>query len=184
MNSTKKNLTLLDVQLARIYYPLLIDLAKHKHSLTYGELVSEAKNLHPHLDYVQNAFPLSIGRRLNAVWHFTEERELPDLTALLINKGKGEEGSDSFDKNMRQKIYNYDWSNVDDNFDLYSDQLEKEITPVKRNNEKEARSIMSMHYKENKNKYPDSIKKHRREIISLLMEGIDVQEVFRTVTIV
>ncbi|ELU05565.1 hypothetical protein CAPTEDRAFT_217200, partial [Capitella teleta] len=32
------NITLNDVQLAAAYYPILIDLAKHKHRLTYGEL--------------------------------------------------------------------------------------------------------------------------------------------------
>ncbi len=34
------NLTLIDVQLASAYYPILVDLARHKHCLTYGELVA------------------------------------------------------------------------------------------------------------------------------------------------
>ena len=34
--SLYKNITLNDVQLAAAYYPILIDLAKHKHCLTYG----------------------------------------------------------------------------------------------------------------------------------------------------
>jgi len=34
-----KNITLTDVQLASAYYPILVDLARHKHCLTYSELV-------------------------------------------------------------------------------------------------------------------------------------------------
>lgn len=41
------NVTLIDVQLASAYYPILVDLAKHKHCLTYGELVERAKNEYP-----------------------------------------------------------------------------------------------------------------------------------------
>jgi hypothetical protein len=83
-----ENITLNDVQLAAAYYPLLIDLAKHKHCLTYGELVDQAKETYPDLEYVQNAIAVSTGRKLDVVRMFTNERELPDVTSLIINKGQ------------------------------------------------------------------------------------------------
>ena len=43
--SLYKTITLNDVQLASAYYPILVDLAKHKHCLTYGELVDKAKKM-------------------------------------------------------------------------------------------------------------------------------------------
>lgn len=80
------NITLNDVQLAAAYYPILIDLAKHKHRLTYGELVGKAKVIYPEKGYVQNAIPVSTGRKLDVVRIFTNERNLPDVTSLIINK--------------------------------------------------------------------------------------------------
>lgn len=42
-----ENVTLIDIQLASVYYPILVDLAKHKHCLTYTELVDRAKHENP-----------------------------------------------------------------------------------------------------------------------------------------
>ena len=99
-DSLYKNITLNDVQLAAAYYPILIDLAKHKHCLTYGELVDRAKEENPEKEVVQNAIAISAGRKLDVVRLFTIDRELPDVTSLVINKGQGECGTgftDHFD---------------------------------------------------------------------------------------
>lgn len=88
--SLSVNITLNDVQLARAYYPILIDLAKHKHCLTYGELVNKAKEMYPDLEYVKNAIAVSTGRKLDVVRLFTVEENLPDITSLIINQDKGE----------------------------------------------------------------------------------------------
>ena len=87
------NVTLTDVQLASSYYPILVDIAKHKHCLTYGELVERAKAEYPDRTVVQKAIAVSAGRRLDVVRMFTAERDLPDLTSLVISKGSGECGT-------------------------------------------------------------------------------------------
>ncbi|XAZ48667.1 hypothetical protein AAHB44_19630 [Pseudomonas simiae] len=84
-----ENITLIDVQLASVYYPILVDLAKHKHCLTYSELVDRAQCENPDHPVVQNAIPVSTGRRLDVVRLFTNERGLPDLTSLVISKSSG-----------------------------------------------------------------------------------------------
>ena len=177
-----KNITLNDVQLAAAYYPLLIDLAKHKLCLTYGELVDQAKETYPDLEYVQNAIAVSTGRKLDVVRMFTNERELPDVTSLIINKGQGECGSgftDNFDPEAARKgVFSKDWSEVTTEFDVYIDIAQKNAIPRKRRKRPEALKLMSTFYQENKNSYPISVKNMREEIIELLIEGFSEKESF------
>ena len=178
-----KNITLNDVQLAAAYYPILIDLAKHKHCLTYGELVDRAKEEHSENEVVQNAIAISAGRKLDVVRLFTNERKLPDVTSLVINKDRGECGkmfTDHFDpKTTRDKVYKYDWEEVSTEFDLYIESAEKNAIPRKRRTRAAALKLMSDHYSQNKNAYTTSIKDKREEIIILLMEGFDVEDCFK-----
>lgn len=183
--SLYKNITLNDVQLAAAYYPILIDLAKHKHCLTYGELVERAQGIYPDKEYVQNAIAVSTGRKLDVVRIFTCERDLPDVTSLIINKNHGECGTgftDHFNpEEARKEVYAYDWSEVTTEFDLYIESAAKQVTPRKRRKRPEALTLMSEFYKENKDKYPASIKDKREDIIILLMEGFSPEESFKQV---
>lgn len=183
--SLYQNITLNDVQLAAIYYPLLIDLAKHKHCLTYGELVEQAKDIYPDLEYVQNAIAVSTGRKLDVVRIFTAERNLPDVTSLIINKNQGECGvgfTDHFDpKVVRDEVYAYDWSNVSTEFDMYIKKAEQYAKPKKRIKRPEALKLMSAYYQANKNDLPASVKDKREDIIILLMEGFSQEEAFNQV---
>jgi hypothetical protein len=183
--SLYKNITLNDVQLAAAYYPILIGLAKHKHCLTYGELVDKAKEMYPNKKYVQNAIAVSTGRKLDVVRIFTSERSLPDVTSLIINKNDGECGTgftEHFDpKKARLEVYSYDWSEISLEFDIYIESVEKQATPRKRIKRPDALKIMSGYYKENKEFYPPSIKDQREEIVVLLMEGFLAEESFKQV---
>ena len=181
--SLYKNITLNDVQLAAVYYPLLIELAKYKHNLTYGELVDRAKEKHPDNDYVQKAIAVSTGRKLDVVRIFTSERGLPDVTSLIINKNDGEcctGFTDHFDpEKARSEVFSYDWSEVSAEFDIYIEAVEKQTTKRKRIKRPAALKIMSAYYNENKESYPFSIKDKREEIIVLLMEGFSAEESFK-----
>ena len=180
------NITLNDVQLARAYYPILIDLAKHKHRLTYGELVNKAKEMYPDLVYVQNAIAVSAGRKLDVVRLFTAECDLPDITSLIINQNKGECGTgftDHFDPvEKRAEVYAYDWSGVSSDFDLYNASAERQTIPKKRIKRAEAKKISFAYYKEHKGDYPSSIRDKREKIIAYLMEGYSVEESYEKVT--
>jgi hypothetical protein len=180
-----KNITLNDIQLAAAYYPILIDLAKNKHMLSYSDLVERAKLNYPDKEYVQNAIAVSTGRKLDVVRIFTQERNLPDVTCLIINKNKGECGTgftDHFDPEQARKIvYLFDWRNVENDFVIYIESVEKQITPRPRISKDQAKNIMSIYYKENKNSLPLSIKKYREKIIELLMEGSQPEKVFEEI---
>ncbi len=176
------NVTLIDVQLASAYYPILIDLAKHKHSLTYSELVARAKTEYPDRLVVQNAIAVSTGRRLDVVRIFTSERDLPDLTSLVISKSTGECGA-GFTRNFdpraaRDKVFDFDWSSVSTDFDGFLQHTETVIKPRKKVKEPAALKLLSSYFMQNKNTLPQSIREHRPLIIELLMEGFEPDEAF------
>jgi len=46
------NYTAYDIVLSTIYLPILIQVAQNKKTITYGDLVQTAKELHPDNEYV------------------------------------------------------------------------------------------------------------------------------------
>ena len=177
-----RNITLNDVQLASAYYPILIDLAKHKARLTYSGLVEKAKNVYPANAAVQKAIAVSTGRKLEVVRVFTAERELPDLTCLIINKGAGECGSgftDHFDPvAAREKVFAFDWSAVSTDFDGYIKHAKTAVTPRKRIKLPDAREQMSKYYSSHRAQFPPEIIQKRELILELLMDGFTPAEAF------
>ena len=176
------NITLTDIQLASAYYPILIDLAKHKHCLTYGELVERAQKLYLDRPVVQNAIAVSTGRRLDVVRIFTSQRDLPDLTSLIINKGMGECGigfTQHFNpKATREKVFAFDWSEVSTDFDGFVKYSESAIKPRKKIKKPQALELMAQYYKEHKATLPTSIREHRELIAELIMEGVLPEDAF------
>ena len=176
------NVTLTDVKLASAYYPILIELAEHKHCLTYGELVDKAKVRYPGHPEVQCAIPVSTGRRLDVVRAFTLDHELPDLSSLVISKGTGECGSfytRHFDPAAeRAKVFAFDWTKATRDFDGFVTKVEQAVKPRKRLKEAEALVVMATHYKAHKPSLPPTINKRRELIVEALMEGFTAEEAF------
>ena len=175
-----QNVTINDVQLAAVYYAILVALARHKHCLTYGELVEKAKRDFPGNSVVQGAIPVSTGRKLEVVRMFTAARQLPDLTSLVIGKNSGECGVGfRFDPVLaREQVFAFDWSKVSTDFDGYIKTTEKALTPRKRRKKEEALALMSEYYSNNRDKLPPSIRSKRDEIIELLLEGVSAEDAF------
>jgi len=176
------NVTLTDVQLASAYYPILVDLAKHKHCLTYSELVERAKIQYPSQPVVQKAIAVSTGRRLDVVRLFTDERDLPDLTSLVINKGSGECGA-GFTKHFdpvttREKVFAFDWSTVTLDFDGFVKHTETAIKPRRKVKEAKARELMATYYQKHRAFLPETIRQYRELIVELIMEGFSEEEAF------
>ena len=57
------NHTAYDIVLAGVYLPILIQTAKKRRTITYGELVQTGKELHPDNKYVLGSIPVTAGRR-------------------------------------------------------------------------------------------------------------------------
>ena len=185
VQSLYANITLNDVQLAAVYYPILVDLARHKHCLTYGELVKRAKESHPDVEYVQRAIPVSAGRKLDVVRLFTSERGLPDVTSLIINKTAGECGNgvtEYFDPvKLRDEVFAYDWSSVSDDFDMYIETAEQKATPPVRLSRADAMTMTLDFFKANKASLPAATSQHRDDIINLILDGYKTEEAFKLV---
>jgi hypothetical protein len=182
IDSLDDNVTLNDVKLAEIYYPILIDLAKHKHCYTYGELIERAKNENPDNQIVKQAIPVSTGRKLNVIRLFLDRKNLPDLTSLIINKSTGECGSgftDHYDpESKRDKVYGWDWSPVSTDFDWFIKESESKVKPRKKVSAAIAKDLMFQYYRANKSNLAPDINEQRELIVELLMEGFSAEEAF------
>lgn len=176
------NVTLIDLQLAAVYYPLLVMIAKDKGTISYSDLVEQAQRAHPANPVVQRAIAVSTGRRLDVVRMFTRERELPDLTSLVVNKGSGECGigfTRAFDPEVaRERVFAYDWTQVATEFDGFVKTTETVIAPRKRITEAKAIQLMANYYAEHKATLPATVRQQRDLIIELLREGFAVEQAF------
>lgn len=178
------NVTLIDVKLASVYYQILMGLAKHKHCLTYGELIAKAKEQHPDIPEVQNAVPVGTGRRLEVVRYFTEQHGYPDLTSLVISKSTGECGEwvlERYDPvKLREEVFTFDWSKATLDFDGFLQHTAKQIIDKAKPKPKksDAEKLMYEYYKQHKSVLPSSITKKRELIVKLLMDGLAEEVAF------
>ncbi len=178
------NRTLADIELSRVYFEILIDLAKNQKDTTieYGELVNAAKLAYPTNTYVQKAIAISMGRRLDAVREFTNLHNLPDLTSLVVNKSTGDNGSgfaESFDGDaVRQQVSAFNWHSVKISFSEFLNeetqqyiqrQAEKAQKRPKKIKESEAREIWWAYYQPNKQAIGKISDSEKEQIIQLIM---------------
>ena len=179
-----QSVTLLDVQLARVYLPYLVALARERKTCTYTELVDLAKIDHPDLPDVQKAIAVSTGRRLDVIKHYCEDEGLPDLASIVVGKASGECGSfpgEHLDPAAaRAEVFAKDWSEIFPSIEVYFDNSTKRDAPRKTRKE-QATKLMSEHYKLHRARYPTSITGRREQIIQMLMGGMEPEEAFASV---
>jgi hypothetical protein len=180
--SAYQNITLTDMQLASAYYPILLELALQRKCLTYTELVETAKRRYPDRLVVRRAMAISAARRLEVIRLFTVERNLPDISALIVNKDTGKAGN-GFNitvdpKHNRDRVYAYDWSTVSSDFDGFVHVREKTLTRRKKVAKAKALELMAQYYQSNKTRLPADVRQHREVILELIEEGFEVAEVF------
>jgi hypothetical protein len=174
--------TAIDVELADAYYPILLELARERRHLTYGDLVEEAKRRYPGKPVVQRAIPRSTGRRLEVIGVFCAERNLPNLTALVLNKVLGEVGR-GFDRRVdpqeiRAAIFAHDWHALSPEFEGYLTHRRRTLAPRKRVTAATARALMSQYYIAHKPRLPKDMRPHRPLILELIEEGFSAEEAF------
>jgi hypothetical protein len=102
----RKKPTETDVALAIAYYPMLVEISARQEMITFDQFVQNAKARYPKDQSVQNAIPVSTGRRFEFVRIFTELNEFPDLSAWVVNKaGKNSAAySADYDPEAERKI--------------------------------------------------------------------------------
>jgi hypothetical protein len=173
--------TLLDVQLARLLYPLVIDIAQIKRTCTYSDLIAVAKARYPDDQRIANLIPVRMGRILWVIYNFVEARDYPRLTLVIVSKTDKYPGSAMWQHDCeleQQRCFDFDWSTVDREFDLYGEHTERAVTPVRRIRRDVAKQLMSEHYYANRADYPANIAELRETIIENIVNGMSVEEAF------
>ena len=192
LNKNKKP-TQTDYVLAKAYYPLLIDIAKNQKEVTFQQFVENAKSKYTQIKEVQNAIPVTTGRRFEYIRIFTIREKLPDLSAWIVSKSGTNSKAYLADFNPvleRENTTKIDWSNYDEKWQQYLEKLNKETLILKKRTEKEALELMSKHAKlledkikalvpnPQKLKYSSLIAIYREPIKQDLEDGKDVDESF------
>ena len=178
------NRTLLDIELARVYFEFLVDFAKSHPSETiqYGQLVKAANDRYPDNLFIKSAIATNMGRRLDALRDFTTHKNLPDLSSLVVNKQTGDNGEGfkkSFDgKAIRQEVSDFDWSEVKVDFDTYLigersalEERERKLRKPKKIKESEARAILWNFCKENRAEVTSVTYDEKEKIVLLIISG-------------
>lgn len=180
--------TTTDLELALAYYTILVEQARMRELITYGQLVERAQSAFPGNAAVQQAIPISVGRRLDFVRDFTNQRNLPDLSSLVVSKSTGECGigfTRSFDPvAARESVFAFDWQSVSTEFTGAVSVAARKVTmPRKRISEEKARRLMSEYFMLHRADLPAEVRTHRESILRLIMDGVEPSEAFaRTVT--
>jgi hypothetical protein len=177
-----QNFTSTDLELAAAYYPILVELAQQRRCLSYGELLSEAQRRFPDRPVVQRAIPVSTGRRLDVIRVFAAERNIPNLSALILNKERRESGSGADDqadsKEISEAIFAYDWQELTAEFDSYCTLRRRAPAPRKKVSAATARTLMAEHYAVHKMSLPKDVVRHRELILGLIEKGGTAAEAF------
>ncbi|MDA9349964.1 hypothetical protein N9R31_00795 [bacterium] len=192
----RRNPTPTDAVLAKCYYPMLCELAKQKKELTFKEFVDAAKERYPNVEEVQNAIPVSTGRRFEYVRTYTTQHELPDLSAWVVSQS-GKFGDDFLrdfnPQEEREASSKINWDDYEGDWGEFVEQLVKSTIKVKRIKKNEARSIMAKYANElrakieahipnpKKLRYATLVTPFAAPIIESLMEGYEVEVAFDNV---
>ncbi len=185
--------TLTDHALAKAYYPLLIELAKAEKELTFKQFVEMAKKRYPNVEEVQNAIPVTTGRRFEFIRIYTNNEGLPDLSAWVVGQaGKNSEAylADFDPKKEREETTKVDWDKFEGDWGKYLDELKIKTVKTKKRKQPEAEDIMSEYATTMRTKieasipnpkklpYVKVVQPFRDPILEGLMEGKNVEDVF------
>ena len=76
------------------------------------------------------------------------------------------------------RCFGFNWSTIDEEFDMYADIREKESAPIRRISRESAIRLVSAHYHDPANCYPSAIRTLREAIIENVMNGLPVADAF------
>lgn len=176
-------MTELDVEIAALFYPILVEVARAKELVSFGDLIRRTQERHPDNPAMQRQVPVGVGRRLEAVRVFTDAKGYPDLTSLVVNPGKSvpPEAYYTDPEAEQARVAAFDWSEVEAEFSLQVAIWRKAAEKPLRRKREEAVTLMAAYYAQNKAKLPPAIRNRREQLIAELMAGEDVADVFAAV---
>lgn len=174
------NFTTVDLELATLFYPPLVELGRRNETRSYKAFLTEVQALHPENETLARAVPLNVGRRLDVIRVFTRSKNYPDLGCLIVSGATGAPGI-GYDGNVnleRDRVASFDWSGVTDEFSLEVQRQKQAITKKPKRDRQEAIKLMSEYYQQNRSAYDGRIVERREDLIALLMKGEEITDAF------
>ena len=183
------NHTELDLIVAELMFPILVNLAPTGNTIGYKEIADLIKANNPEITEIANITQRHIGRKLGTIWEFTKSQGCPHIGSLVVSKdGECGSGIASIVKDLpkeRQKVKLFDWSSVSLNFQSYISKAkvlkqEREEKRVKRTRH-EALDCLSAYWKEIKDEVPisrDEAIALKETILLLVQDGVSPEEAF------
>ena len=183
------NHTELDLIVAELMFPILVELAPTGNTIGYKEIADLIKEKNPDVSEITNITQRHIGRKLGTIWEFTKSQGCPHIGSLVVSKG-GECGSGiaSIVKDLPkdgEKVKIFDWSSVYLGFESYISKAkiykqERESKKVKRTRDESKKSFIS-YWKEIKDEAPvsrDEVMEMKENILELVQDGASPEEAF------
>lgn len=175
----------LQLHIAGLYYPILLQLAKDKAVMTYKELIEKAQALNPNDTAIKNMIPVRSGKVLGVIYHFAEMNDLPRITTLILNQA-GECGpgiASTHDCSAeRDRCFSFDWSVEQPKFWDFIAQSKaanatQRIRRVRLSFDR-ALDIAWAYYLSNKNRLKNEARIAIEKIAKVLCTGMTTEEAF------
>ena len=183
------NHTELDLIVAELMFPVLVELAPTGRTIGYKEIADKIKVNNPNISEISNITQRHIGRKLGTIWEFTKSQDCPHIGSLVVNKsGECGDGISIIVKNLpeeREKVKNFDWSSVSLDFGSYISKAkihkkERETKKVKVSRE-DAKKLFISYWQEIKKEAPiskDEAIQIKEKAIELIEDGLTPEEAF------
>lgn len=183
------NHTELDLIVAELMFPILVNLAPTGNTIGYKEIADLIKADNPEITEIANITQRHIGRKLGTIWEFTKSQGCPHIGSLVVSKdGECGSGIASIVTDLPQerlKVKLFDWSSVSLGFESYISKAkiikqEREEKRVKRTRE-EAKECFFTYWNEIKDEAPisrDEAITLKEPILLLVQDGASPEEAF------
>jgi T5orf172 domain len=184
------NHTELDLIVAELMFPILVELAPTGNTIGYKEIAEQIKAKNTDVAEIVNITQRHIGRKLGTIWEFTKSQGCPHIGALVVSKGDGECGSGIASividlPKEREKVKLFNWSSVSLGFNLYISKAkihkqEREVKKIKRSRD-EAKNCFFAYWNEIKDEAPVSRNEAiemKEKILQLVEDGASPEEAF------
>lgn len=183
------NHTELDLIVAELMYPILVDLAPTGKTIGYKEIAELIKSRNPSIVEIRNITQRHIGRKLGTIWEFTKSQKCPHIGSLVVSKdGECGSGITGIVKDLpaeRERVKEFDWSTISLGFESYISKVkllkkERETKKIKRSRS-EAKECFFSYWKQIKEDAPvskDEAIELRERILELVQNGESPEEAF------
>ena len=144
--------------------------------ITYGDLLTLARSLHPKDEVLGRAVPVGIGPKLQFVEAFCAAHGFPNLACLAVNRetlrpGPGYQGDWEAD---RRAVAGFDWSAADAKLAAYVEAMRAKVPPrFKPRKERPADVAWYAYFCSHREACEKLTPEDKQEIINQMMAGLD-----------